>query len=268
MTSRAAATVAASRARTTPGGRVVVMAHGQANAETTVDHSPTLTCLHEAPIAAIPAPPDVAHTLRAEGFDASEDGTGRRIPLVPITFAPQAAGKQTRLGYRDDGVSQTLGANQVPAVVFDPNQITSPVNQSRPKAQVCHTLPAHKDPPHLAGSGTVRRLTPRECERLQGFPDGHTLVPASRRAPRKADDLAYLREQKPDLPDVDLGKLAADGPRYKSTGNSMPVNVMEWIGERIALVGARLAQGLDPYLEPELADYLSAGETPPAPVLR
>lgn len=54
----------------------------------------------------------------------------------------------------------------------------------------------------------VRRLTPRECERLQGFPDDYTLVPYR-------------------------GKPAADAPRYKALGNSMAVPVMRWIGERI-----------------------------------
>jgi DNA (cytosine-5)-methyltransferase 1 len=58
----------------------------------------------------------------------------------------------------------------------------------------------------------VRRLTPTECERLQGFPDGWTNVPW-----RKKDE-------------------APDGPRYKALGNSMAVNVMRWIGERIAIV--------------------------------
>lgn len=60
---------------------------------------------------------------------------------------------------------------------------------------------------------TVRRLTPRECERLQGFPDDYTLIPYR-------------------------GKPAADGPRYKALGNSMAVPVMRWIGERIAAVDA------------------------------
>ncbi|MNY64902.1 Modification methylase HpaII [compost metagenome] len=59
----------------------------------------------------------------------------------------------------------------------------------------------------------VRRLTPRECERLQGFPDDYTLIP-------------YRKGQ------------AADGPRYKALGNSMAVPVMRWIGQRIALVDA------------------------------
>lgn len=55
----------------------------------------------------------------------------------------------------------------------------------------------------------VRRLTPRECERLQGFPDDYTLIPG-----------------------------AKDGPRYKALGNSMAVPCMSWIGQRIALVDA------------------------------
>lgn len=54
----------------------------------------------------------------------------------------------------------------------------------------------------------VRRLTPRECERLQGFTDDYTLVPYR-------------------------GKPAADGPRYKALGNSMAVPVMRWLGKRI-----------------------------------
>lgn len=57
----------------------------------------------------------------------------------------------------------------------------------------------------------LRRLTPTECERLQGFPDGWTLVPYRNRPPDKCPD----------------------GPRYKALGNSMAVNVMAWIGQRI-----------------------------------
>ena len=64
-------------------------------------------------------------------------------------------------------------------------------------------------PPH----SQVRRLTPREAERLQGFSDDYTLVPYR-------------------------GKPAADGFRYKALGNSMAVPVVRWIGERIAHVAA------------------------------
>lgn len=67
----------------------------------------------------------------------------------------------------------------------------------------------------------VRRLTPRECERLQGFPDNHTLIP-------------WKNKPIEDCP---------DGPRYKAIGNSMAVPVMRWIGERILLaVGGNDAQ--------------------------
>lgn len=97
----------------------------------------------------------VAHALRADGFDASEDGTGRGTP------------------------------------------------------------PTVQD-------WRVRRLTPTECERLQGFPDRYTLIqyPKPKWAPKWPDRVKY----------------AADGPRYKALGNSMAVNAMRWIGHRIDLV--------------------------------
>lgn len=68
-----------------------------------------------------------------------------------------------------------------------------------------------------AASMTVRRLTPRECERLQGFPDNYTAIPWRGKA---ADQ-------------------CPDGPRYKALGNSMACNCMAWIGERIAAVDSR-----------------------------
>jgi DNA (cytosine-5)-methyltransferase 1 len=68
---------------------------------------------------------------------------------------------------------------------------------------------------HAVQSGLgVRRLTPTECERLQGFPDGFTQVPYRNRSADKCPD----------------------GPRYKAIGNSMAVPVMRWIGERIQQV--------------------------------
>lgn len=57
----------------------------------------------------------------------------------------------------------------------------------------------------------VRRLTPLECERLQGMPDGHTQVP-------------YREKPAEECP---------DGPRYKAIGNSMAVPCMAWIGRRL-----------------------------------
>jgi DNA (cytosine-5)-methyltransferase 1 len=86
----------------------------------------------------------------------------------------------------------------------------------------------------------VRRLTPRECERLQGFPDGWTNVPFGRGVkPEKlaADWIKYQARGNPKgLTREECAKLAADGPRYKALGNSMAVPVMEWIGKRIQKV--------------------------------
>lgn len=70
---------------------------------------------------------------------------------------------------------------------------------------------ADRGPDVVATAMRVRRLTPTECERLQGFPDGWTQVPYR-------------------------NKPASDGPRYKAIGNSMAVPVMAWIGRRIAQV--------------------------------
>lgn len=127
---------------------------------------------------------------------------------MPIAFGAQSSARQ------DDGVSggvvATLDKRKTPAVAFDPNQITSKTNRSQPKPEQMHTLPAASAAPVLF-SPSVRRLTPRECERLQGFPDDYTLIPYR-------------------------NKDAADGPRYKAMGNSMAVPVMRWIGERIQMV--------------------------------
>lgn len=68
--------------------------------------------------------------------------------------------------------------------------------------------------PGVTNGYVVRRLTPLECERLQGMPDGHTLVP-------------YRGKPAEECP---------DGPRYKAVGNSMAVPVMRWIGERMQQV--------------------------------
>jgi DNA (cytosine-5)-methyltransferase 1 len=66
----------------------------------------------------------------------------------------------------------------------------------------------------MTTSMAVRRLTPIECERLQGFADNYTAIPG-----------------------------AADGPRYKAIGNSMAVPVMRWLGERIQMVENLINEG-------------------------
>jgi DNA (cytosine-5)-methyltransferase 1 len=71
--------------------------------------------------------------------------------------------------------------------------------------------------PHIATAMAVRRLTPNECLRLQGFPDNWSRIPW---------------KGKP-------AEECPDGPQYKAAGNSMAVPVMRWIGERIAAADAK-----------------------------
>ena len=227
----------------------------------------------------------ITHTLRGEGFDASEGGTGRGTPLVPVgvfqdsefgvqqydsagtlragripehqmVMQPVAVpmpmintqGSKGNAVAQADGPSFTLNAMHghdmhavaVP-VAFHPTQ--DPISS----AGVCHAIGANANATAAvaftatgqAGAGwappsfpveveraqtldtrraqsvmqgmQVRRLTPVECERLQGFPDGYTAIPWR-------------------------GKPASecpDGPRYKALGNSWAVPVVRWIGRRI-----------------------------------
>jgi len=102
--------------------------------------------------------------------------------------------------WRSDGESKTL-------IAFNARQ------DSNASGDITPTLGA-KDTGHgVATKSAVRRLTPLECERLQGFPDGYT-------------DVVYRK------------KPATDGPRYKALGNSMAVPVVRWIGDRIEMVEA------------------------------
>ncbi len=101
----------------------------------------------------------------------------------------------------------------------------------------------HEAPIVLLGDGRMRRLTPVECERLQGFPDWHTLIPTGKRKKVSSDELAYLRNHYPDLSEEEAAMLAADGPRYKAIGNSMAIPVMRWIGDRITKAVCRQKEG-------------------------
>jgi DNA (cytosine-5)-methyltransferase 1 len=142
----------------------------------------------------------IAHSLRGEGFDASEDGTGRGTPLVPIVMPTPTSNGDAHSGYRDDKglVPVAFHHNAQAAQLPTPERDTSITDSLTCSQQAA-----------FATAMQVRRLTPRECERLQGFPDDYTLVP-------------------------NRGKPAADGPRYKALGNSWAVPVVRWIGARIA----------------------------------
>jgi DNA (cytosine-5)-methyltransferase 1 len=219
----------------------------------------------------------ITHSLSADGFDASEDGTGRGVPLIAGTLSTryEASSNQDlsdssaplplafNLRGRDGGampepadaasVRAASGGSSNSYVAFSAKDYGADVDEIAPTlrgmghdgshanggGQVAVAFTLHGSdgtastatPTDVAGSVrtnppgsienssttiaqqgmAVRRLTPRECERLQGFPDDYTLV-------------EYR------------GKLAADGPRYRALGNSMAVPVMRWIGQRIAAV--------------------------------
>jgi DNA (cytosine-5)-methyltransferase 1 len=104
--------------------------------------------------------------------------------------------------------SHMNGGGQV-AIAFDTTQITSRENRNNPQdGDPCHPLASAAHAPALAGQFGVRRLTPRECERLQGFPDDWTLYDAT-------------------------GKEISDSARYRMLGNAVAVPVAEWIGQRL-----------------------------------
>ena len=178
----------------------------------------------------------VTHTLRGDGFDASEDGTGRGTPLVAGTVSskwakgtggPSGDECQNLIAFnlrgREGGAAAELtdvaslrassGGSSRSYVGFAQNQ-----RDEVRCVDVAGALAAEtgmKQQTYVNTAMRVRRLTPTECERLMGFPDDYTLVPFR-------------------------GKLAADGNRYKALGNSMAVPVMRWIGQRIEMVNSLL----------------------------
>ena len=145
---------------------------------------------------------DVIHALTAE---AGETGKGDSAPHVAVAFA-----ENSRAEVRIEG-----GDGQITGALSTGG---GKPGQGYPVAMV---------------NMAVRRLTPVECERLQGFPDNHTLIPIAKLNKLIADELEYLRTHFPDMPEEEAHRLAADGPRYKAIGNSMAVPCMAWIGRRI-----------------------------------
>ncbi|ECM3181189.1 Dam family site-specific DNA-(adenine-N6)-methyltransferase [Salmonella enterica subsp. enterica serovar Newport] len=125
---------------------------------------------------------DLSPTIRAGNHDSSHANSGQP-PAIAYAFKAGQGAKAGGIGYAEEQsptlTSASSGTNLAPAVI--------------------HGV-------------AVRRLTPVECERLQGFHDNHTLIP-------------WRGKDAADCP---------DGPRYKAIGNSMAVPVMRWIGERIA----------------------------------
>jgi site-specific DNA-cytosine methylase len=152
------------------------------------------------------APSREAGKGTATGFETGPSGSDEPVFLDRAMFN-QGANAQFNPVVRQDGLSDALvarGPHAVAARMVAFGEYACDETASTMKQR------DYKDATDLVVTTqyAVRRLTPRECERLQGFPDDHTLI-------------------------TWRGKPAADGPRYKACGNSMAVPVMRWIGERI-----------------------------------
>lgn len=142
-------------------------------------------------------------TANGVGTCGGDDNQGQAGHLIASPDPAYAVtGQGSRFGSGRDG--------QDTFIAFDTTQVTSKGNYSSPKAgDPCHPLAAGAHAPAVAGMG-VRRLTPTEAERLQGFPDGWTAIT------------------------MPGGKPASDSARYRALGNSWAVPVVRWIGRRIA----------------------------------
>jgi DNA (cytosine-5)-methyltransferase 1 len=177
---------------------------------------------------------ELAPTLRALGeVDGNANGGGQ----VAIAFEPRVGRDRGRVSTSTFGAltREADRGDGHPCIAFSNNggKTQLGVSEELSPPVTC----SHGNPGYIAKS-TVRRLTPRECERLQGFPDDYTLIPMGRAVRSKVDAefARYLRQDYPNITDAEIARLAKDGPRYKAIGNSMAVPVIRWLGVRIAFV--------------------------------
>jgi DNA (cytosine-5)-methyltransferase 1 len=136
---------------------------------------------------------DVTSTL-------TKAGIGTNV-AQPIAFPSTLSGTQCASA---ENIAPSMGAKNPTAVVAPTLTASNDPSRSPQSTEVTNQVAAIH-----SVSMAVRRLTPVECERLQGFPDGYTNIPW-----RKAAE-------------------SPDGPRYKALGNSWAVPVVAWIGQRI-----------------------------------
>ena len=227
------------------------VATGQAGAEIGADMAPTLNCNHEAPY--------VAHSLRGEGFDASEDGTGRGTPLVPMFLHTNKGRPDGRRSAHTEMVSvkdivETLttdghaqSAVAVP-VAYGIRTANTSSNGWGIQEECTHTLDCAQgvavafqergrtDGPSLEIGGDVAyALTaPNGGGRAQ---ERNVLTPAMqvrRLTPTEAERLMGLPDGYTAIPWRGMpADQCPDGPRYRALGNSWAIPCVSWIGERI-----------------------------------
>jgi hypothetical protein len=164
---------------------------------------------------------DVAGSLTARHDSSPCADRGQNVVAQPVCFQQNTRDEVRYI----NGDGQIAGALAAESGMKQTNYVAQPYVGGVDYENNAHTMEQPTGPllkgsptgggrplPAIATAMQVRRLTPVECERLQGFPDNYTNIPW-----RKKSD-------------------APDGPRYKALGNSMAVPVMQWLGERIAAV--------------------------------
>lgn len=210
----------------------------------------------------------IAHSLRSEGFDASEDGTGRGTPLVAQAHAPAIAFDCKSSGQNGFGIGIEVAGTQ--RAMAHSNSHTNGGGHQAVVTTLAirgrgdsHNLETRTDgtanallTPNggRAGIGVgaihydmqVRRLTPEECEALQAYPRGYTRIPGwngwramdATESPESCRAAGLeIRQNKKTLK---WRVRDVDGPRYKALGNSWCTTNARWIGERIDRVNSIL----------------------------
>lgn len=171
--------------------------------------SPTLKTDHNPVVAFASNQRDEVRELEVAGALAAQPGIKQQ------TYICRADGQANAMTSVDMAPTLTSHAKKDPPLIYPAEDSIG--EDALIQRDMSATLSTHNTQTLITGgrekrSLTVRRLTPRECERLQGFPDDYT-------------DIPYRNKEH-----------APDGPRYKALGNSMAVPVMRWIGERIRMV--------------------------------
>ena len=173
------------------------------------DVTPTLKNDHNPAVAFASNQRDEVRELEVAGALAAQPGIKQQ------TYICRADGQANAMTSVDMAPTLTSHAKKDPPLIYPAEDSIG--EDALIQRDMSATLSTHNTQTLITGgrekrSLTVRRLTPRECERLQGFPDDYT-------------DIPYRNKEH-----------APDGPRYKALGNSMAVPVMRWIGERIHMV--------------------------------
>ena len=171
--------------------------------------SPTLKTDHNPVVAFASNQRDEVRELEVSGALAAQPGIKQQ------TYICRADGQANAMTSVDMAPTLTSHAKKDPPLIYPAEDSIG--EDALIQRDMSATLSTHNTQTPITGgrekrSLTVRRLTPRECERLQGFPDDYT-------------DIPYRNKEH-----------APDGARYKALGNSMAVPVMRWIGERIRMV--------------------------------